>query len=115
MSEPSPIIYIVDDDPAVRDAVAFLVASVGYESCACASAQALLDALDDSRPACLVLDVRLPGLSGLELQRALSERDSAARIVFVSGHGDIPKAVHTRSAPPPPLRLVYKLRKPQRD
>ena len=50
-------------------------------------------ALDDSRPACLVLDVRLPGLSGLELQRDLAERKSSARIVFVSGHGDIPKAV----------------------
>jgi len=91
MSE--PIIYIVDDDPAVRDAVAFLVGSVGYESRACASAQVLIDTLDDSRPACLVLDVRLPGLSGLELQRALSERGSPARIVFISGHGDIPKAV----------------------
>jgi two-component system, LuxR family, response regulator FixJ len=93
MSEPAPIIYVVDDDPAVRDAVAFLVGSVGYESRACASAQALLDSLDDARPACLVLDVRLPGLSGLELQRALAERDCAARIVFISGHGDIPKAV----------------------
>jgi FixJ family two-component response regulator len=91
MSE--PIIYIVDDDPAVRDAVAFLVGSVGYASHACASAQALLEALDDTRPACLVLDVRLPGLSGLELQRALCERGSPARIVFISGHGDIPKAV----------------------
>ncbi|WP_294537233.1 response regulator [uncultured Rhodoblastus sp.] len=93
MSELSPIVYIVDDDPAVRDAVAFLVASVGYSARACASAQELLDALDETRPACLVLDVRLPGLSGLELQRALSERRSVARIVFISGHGDIPKAV----------------------
>lgn len=93
MSEPSPIIYIVDDDPAVRDAVAFLVGSVGYEARACPCAQALLDALDDARPACLVLDVRLPGLSGLELQRALCERGATARIVFISGHGDIPKAV----------------------
>jgi two-component system, LuxR family, response regulator FixJ len=73
--------------------VAFLVGSVGYESRACASAQELLESLDDGRPACLVLDVRLPGLSGLELQRALSERGSPARIVFISGHGDIPKAV----------------------
>lgn len=93
MSEASPIIYIVDDDPAVRDAMAFLVGSVGYSHCLCASAQELLRALDDSRPSCLVLDVRLPGLSGLELQRDLAERGSPARIVFVSGHGDIPKAV----------------------
>ncbi|MDI9850082.1 response regulator [Rhodoblastus sp. 17X3] len=93
MSEASPIIYIVDDDPAVRDAMAFLVGSVGYSHRLCASAQELLRALDDSRPSCLVLDVRLPGLSGLELQRDLAERRSPARIVFVSGHGDIPKAV----------------------
>lgn len=88
MSELSPIIYI-----GVRDAVAFLVISVGYNARSCASAQELLGALDETRPACLVLDVRLPGLSGLELQRALSERRSVARIIFISGHGDIPKAV----------------------
>lgn len=93
MSEASPIIYIVDDDPAVRDAIAFLVGSVGYRHRLCASALELLRALDDSRPSCLVLDVRLPGLSGLELQRELAERKSTARIVFISGHGDIPKAV----------------------
>lgn len=93
MSEALPTIYIVDDDPAVRDAVAFLVGSVGYSHCLCASAPELLRALDDSRPACVVLDVRLPGLSGLELQRDLAERKSSARIVFVSGHGDISKAV----------------------
>ena len=93
MSEASPTIYIVDDDPAVRDALAFLVGSMGYGHCLCASAQELLRVLDTSRPACLVLDVRLPGMSGLELQRELAERKSSARIVFVSGHGDIPKAV----------------------
>ncbi|MGO9392360.1 response regulator transcription factor [Rhodoblastus sp.] len=93
MSEASPIIYIVDDDPAVRDGIAFLVSSVGYRHRLCASAQELMHALDDSLPSCLVLDVRLPGLSGLELQRELAERKSAARIVFISGHGDIPKAV----------------------
>jgi FixJ family two-component response regulator len=89
----NPIVYIVDDDPAVRDAVGFLVGSVGYAHCPCASAQELLAQLEDDRPASLVLDVRLPGLSGLELQRELAERASSARIVFISGHGDIPKAV----------------------
>ena len=93
MSEANPIVYVVDDDPAVRDAVAFLVGSVGYERRLCASAQELLEVMVEDRPACLVLDVRLPGMSGLELQRTLAERHSCARIVFVSGHGDIPKAV----------------------
>lgn len=93
MSEAKPIVYIVDDDPGVRDAVGFLVGSVGYEYCLCGSAQELLDAIVADRPACLVLDVRLPGLSGLELQRVLAQRDSSARIIFISGHGDIPKAV----------------------
>ncbi len=93
MSETGPIVYIVDDDPAVRDAVAFLVGSVGYSHRLCDSAAELLRAMDDTRPTCLVLDVRLPGLSGLELQRELLARECSARIVFVSGHGDIPKAV----------------------
>ena len=93
MPEPDGVVYIVDDDPAVRGAIGFLVGSVGYKACACESAAALLRRIDESRPACLVLDVRLPGLSGLELQRELAGRESPARIIFVSGHGDIPKAV----------------------
>ena len=93
MSEAEGVVYIVDDDPALRDAISFLVGSVGYATCTCESAAELLRRIDESRPACLVLDVRLPGLSGLELQRELMARDSPARIIFVSGHGDIPKAV----------------------
>jgi len=93
MSDHEPTVYIVDDDPAVRDAVGFLVASVGYRHCPCDSAPEALRRLNDQSPACLVLDVRLPGLSGLELQRNLIERKSPAQIVFISGHGDIPKAV----------------------
>ncbi len=93
MSETAPTIYIVDDDPAVRDSVAFLVSSVGYRWVACTSALAFLDVLDDESPACVVLDVRLPGLSGLELQTELMRRGSSVGVIFVSGHGDIPKAV----------------------
>jgi FixJ family two-component response regulator len=88
-----PIIWIVDDDPAVRDAVGFLVASLGYAYETCTSAREFLDRLDDTRPCCVVLDVRLPGLSGLELQCELLRRGSTVGIIFVSGHGDIPKAV----------------------
>lgn len=93
MSEPTPIIYIVDDDPAVRDAVGFLVSSVGYPFEACASGAELLQRLDNARPACIVLDVRLPGVSGLEIQRELQNRNSIAGVIFITGHGDVPKAV----------------------
>jgi FixJ family two-component response regulator len=88
-----PVVYIIDDDAAIRDAVSFLVGSVGYPCRTCASAQELLDILEEGRAACLVLDVRLPGISGLELQRELVKRQSTAAIVFITGHGDIPKAV----------------------
>jgi FixJ family two-component response regulator len=87
------VVYIVDDDPALRDAICFLVGSVGYAARACESAAELLRRIEEDRPACLVLDVRLPGLSGLELQRELYARESSARIIFITGHGDIPKAV----------------------
>ncbi len=93
MSDKPPIIYVVDDDPAVRDSVAFLVSSLGYAHDTCTSAQEFLARLDDDRPACVVLDVRLPGMSGLELQGELIRRGSPVGIIFVSGHGDIPKAV----------------------
>ena len=87
------IVYVVDDDPAVRDAVGFLVSSVGYDYRSCASGAELLDRLDDTRPACIVLDVRLPGVSGLEIQRELQNRNTSAGVIFITGHGDVPKAV----------------------
>ncbi|MER2605797.1 MAG: response regulator [Siculibacillus sp.] len=93
MSDVAPIIWVVDDDPAVRDSVGFLVSSLGYAYETCTSAREFLERLDDTRPCCVVLDVRLPGLSGLELQGELLRRGSSVGIIFVSGHGDIPKAV----------------------
>lgn len=87
------VVYIVDDDLDVRDSVGFLVSSVGHRFVACGSAQEFLSALDDGLPSCTVLDVRLPGQSGLELQNELRRRGSVTRIIFVSGHGDITKAV----------------------
>ena len=93
MSETNSIVYIVDDDPDVRDSVGFLVSSVGHKHVACASAQEFLSVLDDNIPSCTVLDVRLPGQSGLELQNELRRLGSTTRIVFISGHGDISKAV----------------------
>jgi two-component system, LuxR family, response regulator FixJ len=93
MSDGDSLIYIVDDDPAVRDAVGFLVSSVGYRFVACASGKELFEQFDARRPSCIVLDVRLPGLSGLEIQRELEGRGSNAGIIFITGHGDVPKAV----------------------
>ncbi len=93
MSDQAPIIYVVDDDPAIRDSVAFLVSSLGYAYVTCASAQELLETLDMTCPSCLVLDIRLPGMSGLELQRELHRRRSSTGIIFITGHGDIPMAV----------------------
>ena len=93
MPEPMAIVYVVDADPAVRDAVGFLVSSVGYDYRSCASGAELLDRLDDTRPACIVLDVRLPGVSGLEIQRELQNRNTSAGVIFITGHGDVPKAV----------------------
>jgi len=93
MSDGAPIVYIVDDDPAVRDSVGFLVSSVGYEYLPCASGAELLERLDDTRPSCIVLDVRLPGVSGLEIQRELQNRGAVAGVIFITGHGDVPKAV----------------------
>jgi len=93
VSDGAPIVYIVDDDPAVRDSVGFLVSSVGYDYLSCASGAELLQRLDDGRPACIVLDVRLPGVSGLEIQRELQNRGAVAGVIFITGHGDVPKAV----------------------
>ncbi len=86
-------IYIVDDDSGVRNALSFLLDSVNLESQAHESAQSFLDDYDGS-PGVLVLDVRMPGMSGLELQELLNEKQfTELSIIFISGHGDIPMAV----------------------
>jgi two-component system, LuxR family, response regulator FixJ len=93
MSDTAAIIYIVDDDPAMRDSIAFLVSSVGYTHLTCRTAEEFLEKWDRDRPGCLILDVRLPGTSGLELQRELHRFEPKIEIIFISGHGDIPMAV----------------------
>lgn len=93
-----PTVFIVDDDTAVRDALKFLLRSVGHPVEAFASAQDFLDAYRDDRPGCLVLDIRMPGMSGLELQEKLVERRSIVPIIFITGHGDVPMAVEAMQA-----------------
>lgn len=84
------IVYVVDDDASVRRALGLLIRSMGLESQMFPSAQAFLDHPVSSRPSCLVLDVRLPGPSGLDLQTALLKATRRIPIVFISGHGDVP-------------------------
>ena len=98
MGESTSIVYIVDDDPAVRSAIESLLRSVGILARSFASAREFLDTVPVAVPACLVLDVRLPGTSGLELQSELAIRDPALPIIFISGHGDIPMSVRAIKA-----------------
>lgn len=91
-------VWVVDDDEAVRDSLGMLLRSVGLEIETFASANDLLDSLGETLPGCLVLDVRLPGMSGLELQKELAARDVELPIVFITGHGDVPMAVRAMQA-----------------
>jgi FixJ family two-component response regulator len=89
----APIVFVIDDDVSVRDSVEDLLESVGLDVRVFASAQEFLAAERPEVPSCIVLDVRLPGASGLEFQRHLIERGFQLPIVFISGHGDIPMTV----------------------
>jgi FixJ family two-component response regulator len=93
MREPAPTVYLVDDDPDLLKALERLLESVGLRAATFPSARQVLEGYDSDAPGCLVLDLALPGLSGLELQRALEQRGSSMPIVFLTGHGDIPASV----------------------
>jgi len=93
MQKPAPTIYIVDDDEGVRNSVRFLLKSVGLASHTLASANEFLDTYKPEHLGCLVLDVRMPGMSGLELQQQLNLRGAIIPVIFITGHGDIPMAV----------------------
>lgn len=86
-------VYIVEDDDAVRESLQLMLESVGYQTRAFANANAFLEAYDSDLAGCLVLDIRMPGMNGMELQRKLNERNSILPILFVTGHGDVPMAV----------------------
>ena len=87
------IIFIVDDDDAVRKSLCLLMKSVGLVARGLASAQDFLDVYDRAQPGCLVLDIRMPGMSGLELQDRLVAERIELPIIFITGHGDVPMAV----------------------
>ncbi len=105
-----PLVMIVDDDAAIRDALQELMLSIGMDCMCFASTRELLDAALPDRPGCLVLDVRLPGSSGLELQQQLANNGNPKPIIFLTGHGDIPMTVHAMKA-----GAVDFLTKPVRD
>ncbi len=93
MKQQSPIVFIVDDDEAVRNSLRLLVKSVGLTATALPSAQDFLATYNPQQPGCLVLDVRMPGMSGLELQQQLNLLGAVIPVIFITGHGDIPMAV----------------------
>lgn len=86
-------IFIVDDDPAIRDSLSWLIETIGYPVRTFASAQAFLDAYEPWMPGCLILDVRLPGMSGLQLQQKMQAKNIRLPVIIISGHGDVPMAV----------------------
>lgn len=94
MSEPSQIVYVVDDDAAVRNSLALLLKSVSLAVATCESAGQFLERVTPEAAGCLVLDIRMPGMSGLELQQQLKQRGYELPIIFITGHGDVSMAVH---------------------
>ncbi|MEP7245910.1 MAG: response regulator transcription factor, partial [Gammaproteobacteria bacterium] len=93
MKETAPTVYIVDDDNGVRSSIRVLMKSVGLPAAPFASAKEFLAGYHTSQAGCLVLDIRMPGMSGLELQEELTRRGAVIPVIFITGHGDIPMAV----------------------
>ena len=106
----APVVFIVDDDPSVRSSLKFLLSSVGLQVEGFDSAETFLQRKPPDAPSCLVLDVRLRGLSGLDFQRELATRNIRIPIVFVTGYGDIPMSVRAMKA-----GAIEFLTKPYRD
>jgi two-component system response regulator FixJ len=90
---PRQTIFIIDDDEGIRDGLAMLLTSMGLHSCSFDSGSAFLKAFNEKMSGCIVLDIRMPKMSGLELQRKLKDLKCLLPIIFITGHGDIPMAV----------------------
>ena len=98
MKEPESIVFVVDDDPSVRSAIKRLIGSMGLQVELFGSAQEFLASKLPNVPSCLILDIRLPGISGLNLQRQLAEANIQIPIIFITAHGDIPMTVRAMKA-----------------
>ena len=110
MIDEEPTVFVVDDDPGVGDSISLLLRSVGLPAKIFLSANEFLEEYDPEKPGCLVLDVRMPGMSGLDLQIRLQEMESILPIIFVTAHGDVPMAVNAVKA-----GAVDFIQKPFRD
>ena len=108
--EQEQVVFVVDDDEAVRKGISLLLKSVSIQTETFGSAQEFLSAYSPNRPGCLVLDVRMPGMSGLDLQDHLAEQDIRLPIVIITGHGDVPMAVRAVK-----MGAVDLIEKPFRD
>lgn len=106
----APVVFVIDDDPSLRGSLKFLISTVGLEVETFDSAESFLQRKPPETASCLVLDVRLRGLSGLDFQRELTARNIPIPIIFITGHGDIPMSVHAMKA-----GAVEFLPKPFRD
>ena len=98
MNLPNADVFVVDDDPLIRDSLAQLIRSVGLNAETFSSAQAFLDRELPNKPCCLVLDIRMPGLSGLDLQDELAIKGFSIPIIFITGHGTVPMSVRAMKA-----------------
>lgn len=93
MSRSDPIVYVVDDEPALLRALSRLLRAAGFDVATAESAEAFLKGFDSQKPGCLILDLKMPGLNGLELQRRLTRVDATLSIIFLTGTGDVPASV----------------------
>jgi FixJ family two-component response regulator len=110
MAEEQPVVFVIDDDELVRDALERLLRSVGLQATLFASTREFLQSARPDVPGCLVLDVRLPGMGGLDFQRELAKSGIHLPIIFITGHGDIPMTVQAMKA-----GAIEFLTKPFRD
>src|SRR5258707_4654220 len=110
MTEAAPIVFVIDDDPSVRRAIKRLIGSVGLQVELFGSAQEFLHSKRPDAPSCLVLDIRLPGISGLDFQRQLAQANIHIPIIFITAHGDVAMTVRAMKA-----GAVEFLTKPFRD
>jgi FixJ family two-component response regulator len=93
MKEKVSTVFVVDDDSGVRSSIRVLLKSIGIAATAMSSAREFLDNFDPEQPGCLVLDIRMPGMSGMELQQQLNLKGAIIPVIFITGHGDVPMAV----------------------